>query len=91
MDIERPPANKRSALVSDVLRDDTEESEGEQEENMEYFETFKMQATQGIDDGRPGKKASSINHSKLTEQLMRIIHKGVCYVPYLETKRQKQL
>ena len=56
-----------------------DEDEGSEIEEEEYFDLFKNQATQNLEIANKEKKAV-VNHSKLTEQLIKILRKNVLYL-----------
>ena len=55
-----------------------EDDEGSEIEEEEYFDLFKDQATQSLEIANKEKKAV-VNHSKLTEQLIKILRKNVLF------------
>lgn len=65
-------------IDDDSLLEDNDDGDDNEEENGVFYDNFKMQATQFAEDNKASRERKpDINHSKLTEQLIKIIRKGV--------------
>lgn len=63
-----------------IDEDSEMEDDIDDEDNEIFYENFRQQATQVLDDDRNARQTSQdVNHSKLTEQLIKLIRKGVVH------------
>lgn len=77
MNVERPP---RAPADKDAVLSEEEEDEDEEDsqQDEDFMNNFRVEATQMAQEARDNvrSKGADINHSKLTEQLMKFLRKG---------------
>ena len=84
MDEER--TYRASGKKEQEVIDDSGDEEENEEEDLVFYENFKTQATQAVEDNKTTREQRvPLNHSKLTEQIVKLLRKGV-YKTQLETK-----